>query len=138
MEPLTFQLRQKKVPPWAGVPSKGESKEGGVIGLAGLTMAWPVKGHCLLSGDHQGGAWENISIYKNHRQSCVLRLGAVCQYSSPVYRAAARTQNCTILSSFNYACVYPPLTNNSWGNGWVTRGRRELNKPGRPASRIKT
>lgn len=101
-------------------------------------MAWLVKGHCLLSGDHQGGAWENISIYKKHRQSCVLRLGAVCQYSGPVYRAAARTQNCMIWSSFNYACVYHPLTNNSWGNGWVTRGRRELSKPGRPASRIKT
>lgn len=31
-----------------------------------------------------------------------------------------------------------PLTNNSCRNGWVTRGRRERWKPGRPDSRIKT
>lgn len=101
METLTFQLRQKKgkLPhphpyPWGGNPREKAEREESLTWQASSAMGSPVKG--LLSWDHQGGAWENISIYTNQGQRCVLWLVAVSQYSSPVYRAAAQTQNCVI------------------------------------------
>lgn len=91
-------------------------REGFLAWQASSALALLVKGQLPPVVGHIRSTWENISVYKNQGQRRVLWLVAVSQSSSPVYRAAARTQHRVIRSFLDYVCVYHPLANNIWGH----------------------